>query len=173
MALHGCSSSSTTDHFLFGVVSFGCVFDPSWLEGLFLPYQGPGQSMCALVLRGVVSRGRQANLRRGHLPSTCGACRLLGLIPPASRGPSLSWDSRRAPTSLRQTSSTAMPVWSRASGSWVTSSRRWHVTSAPVVVTLAPVVIVPDVFDDSIMDSFHIVLAAVSEVAWTKVLLSY
>ena len=69
----------------------GCVFDPSSPEDLFLPSQGPGQSMCALVLRGVCT-----SWTSGHLPLTPGFMTSARIASPASRGPSLSWDSRRA-----------------------------------------------------------------------------
>ena len=51
MALHGCCSLSSTAHSR--SASLRCVFDPSSPEARFLPSQGPGQSMCALVLRGL------------------------------------------------------------------------------------------------------------------------
>ena len=55
------------------------------------PSQGPGQSMCALVLRGVCT-----SWTSGHLPlTTPGFMTSARIASPASRGPSLSWDSRR------------------------------------------------------------------------------
>ena len=45
----------------------GCVFDPSSPEDLFLPSQGHGRGMCALILRGVCN-----SWTSGRLPSTLG-----------------------------------------------------------------------------------------------------
>ena len=67
----------------------GCVFDPSSPD-LFLPSQGHGRGKCALILRGVCK-----SWTSGHIPSTLGFMTLLGLLPPASRGPDVSWDTRR------------------------------------------------------------------------------
>ena len=69
----------------------GCVFDPSSPEDLFLPCQGHGRGMCALILRGVCK-----SWTSGHLPSTLGFMTSARIASPASRGPDLSWDSRRA-----------------------------------------------------------------------------
>ena len=49
------------------VVSLGASVDPSTPQDLFLPSQRLGQSMCALVLRGVCK-----SWTSGHLPSTLG-----------------------------------------------------------------------------------------------------
>ena len=82
----------------------GCVFDPSSPEDLFLPSQGLGQSMCALVLRGVCT-----SWTSGHLPLTPGFMTSARIASPCFTRPKfeLGLSSARS-RSLRRTSSTVM-----------------------------------------------------------------
>ena len=88
-----------------------------------------------------------------------GECRLLGLPPPASRGPDLGWDSRRAlhkspPNDLDCHAHQAAGLSIMSHNAVNVGPSTSHLSSSPV----SPVVIMLDVFGDSIMDSFHVVL---------------
>ena len=103
--------------------------------------------MRALVLRGVVNV--MLIFVAGFCRRPVGACRLLGLLLHVSHGPGLSWDSRRAlmPHGVAGLSFLRHDVVE-------VGGFTPHLTSTP----FAPVVIILDVFDDSIMDSFRVVL---------------
>ena len=126
----------------------GCVFNPFSPEDLFLPSQGLGQSMCALVLRGVCT-----SWTSGHLPLTPGfmtSARIasscftrpkfeLGL---SSRAPEVSAERVRLSCSLKSRVFSSMHHDVLNVGLSTP-----HISSSP----FAPVVIMLDVFDDSVV----------------------
>ena len=111
----------------------GCVFDPSSPEDLFLPSQGPGQSMCALVLRGVCT-----SWTSGHLPLTPGFMTSARIASPCFTRPKfeLGLSSRAPEVSAEQSSTVMLP---QVAGLFVQASRctqRWSVHATHIVVTL-------------------------------------
>ena len=129
-----------------GITPLNVVSHPS------LPSQGPGQSMCALVLRDVSKSSTS-----GHSPvdfqfhDICSDCFHL-LHAAQIRAGTLVARS----TGLRQTSSTVMLP--QVAGLLVRSSRctqRWLVHATPVVITVA--LRTPGVFDDSDVNSPRVV----------------
>ena len=131
------------------------VFDPSSPKDLFLPSQGNGQEMSALVLHGVckswTSSHSPADFWLRYLCSDC-----FSLLHAAQvRAGTLVAHS----ASLRSTSSTVM--LHQVAGLFVHASpctQRWpstpHLPSSPI----EPVVITLGVFDDPVMDSSRVVL---------------
>ena len=86
-----------------------CIFDPFSPEDLFQRSQRLGQCMSALFLRAVVIGGRQSNLRRRPLPSTCGCMPSARVASTWFRPPSFELGlSSCASKCLRQTSPTVM-----------------------------------------------------------------
>ena len=102
----------------------GCVFDPSSPEDLFLPSQGHGRGMCALILRGVCQ-----SWTSGHLPSPLGFMTSARIASPCFTRPRFELGLFVArSTGLRQTSSTVMLP--QVAGLFVHPSRctqRWPV----------------------------------------------
>ena len=129
-----------------------CVFDSTSPEDLFLPSQGPGQSMCALFLRYVckswTSGHTPVDLRSHDIGSDC----FLLLHPAHIRAGTLVARS----TALRQTNSTAMlPQVAGLIVNALRCTQSWPVHATPVVITLA--LTTPGVFDDSVLNSPHVV----------------
>ena len=112
--------------------------------------------MCALPLRGIASGGRQANLRRVPLPSTCGCMTSARIAAPCFTRPKFEVGlSSRAPQvsakRVRLSCHIGFRVFSFVRHDEVNVAQS---TSSPV----APAVIMLDVFEDSIMDSSQVVL---------------
>ena len=110
----------------------GCVFDPSSPEDQFLPSQGHGRGMCAIILRGVCKSWTSS-----HLPSTLGFMTTARIASPCFTRPRFELGLVARSTGLRQTSSTVrLP---QVAGLFVHPSRctqRWLVHATHIVLTL-------------------------------------
>ena len=114
-----------------------CVFHPFSPEDLFQPSQRPGQCMRALFLRAVVIGGRQSNLRRRPLPSTCGCMPSARSASPWFRRPRFELGLlSRAPQVSAKRVRLSCTVGSRPLVRASRCTQRWLVHATLVVITL-------------------------------------
>ena len=162
MALHGCCSLSSTAHSR--SASSAWVRLRSLLSrGSVPPSQGLGQSMCALVLRGVCT-----SWTSGHLPLTPGFMTSARIASPCFTRPKFELGlSSRAPEVSAERVRLSCTLKSRVFSSMHhdvlnVGLSTPHISSSP----FAPVVIMLDVFDDSVVHGLlSCRLAAVPELS--------
>ena len=129
-------------------ISFGASSIPPLQRIRVLPFQRPGQTMCAFVLRDVCKSWTSGNTPvdfRSH--DICSDCFHLLHAAQIRAGTHIARS-----TALRQTSSTVMLP--QVAGLIVHASRctqRWLVHATPVVITFALTTL--GVFDDSVLNS--------------------
>ena len=128
-----------------------CVFDPSSPEDLFLPSQGPGKNMCALLLRGVCNSWTSS-----HSPADFWLCDMWSDCSPLLHAAQV-WAGTLVARSAGLRTASSSVVLHQVAGLFVHASpctQRWpstpHLPSSPI----EPVVITLGVFDDSVASEF-------------------